>query len=509
MAAPDRDDDAGVAMVFVVLCMLISMGLAVGVLGVLTSELRPTEHTRTSQRTIAASQAGLQVAMSAIRQAYSSVTNGTYAGDPSKLPCHPPGAPLTGDAGGLGTSQAPVRYEVTIQYYTISPQGQDATWRTARAVPCTTGTGTSVTPVYALLRARGVSSGGVPAVRSDRTSEVVYRLNSTDEATLGGLIHSDVVGSTTSNWCWQAEVYPPVPGTRVVLAACAPGRPSQTWAYRTDYSIVLARTQTATVPPSGGYCISADANGSSSTSTSASLQPCVQGQWNQLWGYGNAGQFRGVNATKTAMVARCLTTAGTFQTGTRLDILNCSYPRDHWTPDSTVGAGAAGAAKGQLVNYGEYGRCLDVTAFDLATPWLIDYPCKQDPTSDTDWNQRFVHDATGTRQLRTSTPSGPYCLTTPSSVGGYVLTRTCAADRVDQRWRVLGPTGDRSTAYTVVDDFGRCLSLGPHGPTTDWRTAYSSITADACDGTFRQKWNAPPLPSGSTTDGERETTRER
>jgi hypothetical protein len=64
----------------------------------------------------------------------------------------------------------------------------------------------------------------------------------------------------------------------------------------------------------------------------------------------------------------------------------------------------------------------------------------------------------------------------------------------------------RSTAYTVVDSNGRCLSLGAPGTTSGYLSAWSSIRADACDGSFKQKWNAPPLPVGGNLANERETT---
>ena len=60
-------------------------------------------------------------------------------------------------------------------------------------------------------------------------------------------------------------------------------------------------------------------------------------------------------------------------------------------PDAAVGAGAAGASSGQLVNFNQFGRCLDVTNQDVTSAYLIAWPCKQapDPTN-VAWNQRWV-----------------------------------------------------------------------------------------------------------------------
>ena len=44
------------------------------------------------------------------------------------------------------------------------------------------------------------------------------------------------------------------------------------------------------------------------------------------------------------------------------------------------------------------------------------------------------------------------------------------------------------------------------GPATNYLIAWSSIVAAACDGSYGQKWNAPPLPAGGNLSGERETT---
>jgi hypothetical protein len=48
--------------------------------------------------------------------------------------------------------------------------------------------------------------------------------------------------------------------------------------------------------------------------------------------------------------------------------------------------------------------------------------------------------------------------------------------------------------------------LGDPGPGRPDLSSWSSITIDVCDGSFEQKWNAPPLPAGANVVGERETT---
>jgi hypothetical protein len=552
------------AMMVVVCCFMLAAGLSVGLLGVLFSELSPTTYEREAERTIAGSQAGLQVGLAAVRQAWSGTSGTTIVGDRTRLPCYSAASPLTGVVGGLDPSQPPVSYMIRIQYFTINPSGQNATWRTANELPCTTGSGTATTPVYALVQSMGYAvSAQRPAGWGDRSSEVVYAFSRTDQAVLGGLIHSDLRTAPNTNMCWTAATYPATAGTKVQLAPCSSGAPAQTWSYRKDYSIALSATQSSTNPPTGGLCVNTDLTGAS-TSTSTltvtpapvtsttyasstytytnhggqtrtgtatttgtsvttpspttttttsvsggtisglSLQACQPGAWPQLWAYDDAGDFRGVNQAKTSLSDQCISSGGNYNAGAMLTVQTCGWFT--WTPEATVGAGAAGSLTQQLVNYGEYGRCLDITEWNLGASWLIDYPCKQDPTSAVGWNQRWTWDSAGTRQIVSNTSSGAYCLTTAASAGGYVLVRACDSTRTDQRWTMYAATGVRSTSYTVVDGNGRCLSLGDPGTTSGYLNAWSSITADACDGSFRQKWNSPPVPFGGNLTGERETT---
>ncbi|MGZ4604319.1 MAG: RICIN domain-containing protein [Kineosporiaceae bacterium] len=504
--APMPAREEGIAIFFVLLCILILSALSIGLLGALFSEFGPTVYERKSERTIAGAQAGLQAGLAAVRQAWTTTSGTTLNGDPTKLPCYTTASPLVGQVGGLDSTQQPVSYSVQVSYFTVSPSGQTAAWRAANALPCVSGAGTATTPVYALIQAAGSSNvAAVPGGWGNRSSEVVYALNRTDQSVLGGPIHSDLIATTTKNFCWQAASYPASVGTQMRLATCVAGDLSQTWSYRTDYSIVLSGSQASTSPPSGGLCIATITNGSGSI-TGASLQTCVSGSWKQLWAYDDAGQFQGVNSTKTSLSGKCLTTNNSYAVGAVLTIANCNYPVDNWTPDATVGAGAAGAATQQLINYGEYGRCLDITNWNLSATWLIDYPCKQDPTSTVGWNQRWVWDSPNTREIQSNTSSGLYCLTTPASAGAYVVVRPCDSTRNDQKWMMLGDTGNRSTSYTIIDSYGRCLSLGPAGPGRPDLSSWSSITSDVCDGSFEQKWNAPPLPAGANLAGERETT---
>lgn len=497
-----RGDDRGVAMFFVVAATVTVASLLVGLLGVLVAELVPTAYERKSQRSVAAAQAGLQVGLAAVRAAYGSTSGSTHLGDPSRLPCYPASAPLTGRIDGLDADQEAYTYAVTITYYTVNPAGQGAAWRARNVIGCTAGSGAASAPTYALVESRATAAVAlVPGTWGDRSLELVYLLNRTDQAVLGGAVHpGGTNGPLQRGLCWAASGYPAAVGTTVQLADCVPGDPAQNWSYRSDYSLVLTATQAATSPPSGGLCITTSTDGAGGI-TGASLQTCSSGTWNQLWGYDDNGEFQGVRPDSSSMSGQCLRTDGSPVSGALLTMGGCDGYADV-TPDAAVGAGAAGPGSQQLVNYLEFGRCLDITGYNLDTTYLIDYPCKQDPTSTVGWNQRWIWDRAGTRQLITNTDGGPYCLTSPGNAGGWVVVRPCDGTRTDQTWTLLGDTGNRSTSYTVTDAQGRCLSL----QTTDTPWVYSVPTVDACDGSFAQKWNAPPLPEGANVVAERETT---
>ncbi len=120
----------------------------------------------------------------------------------------------------------------------------------------------------------------------------------------------------------------------------------------------------------------------------------------------------------------------------------------------------AGAATQQLVNYQEFGRCFDLTGQNPNASFHIDFPCKQNPNpANIAFNQKFTYTAAN-GWLFTNNGTSTYCVTTNSTVGGYVTTQTpCVASRLDQKWVEMGDTGVYATSYTIVDSNGNCLSL--------------------------------------------------
>ena len=227
------------------------------------------------------------------------------------------------------------------------------------------------------------------------------------------------------------------------------------------------------------------------------------GQAHQQWNYNDGGRFENENPQGTGRGGLCIT-APAYTAGTALGLVPC-WQASQWEPDTVVGAGGAGEATAQLVNYGEYSRCLDDTNWDVNWPYLIAYPCKQEAGGTVGWNQRWYVDP-ATRGIYLANPTR-YCLDAAVSGSNRVLLRLCNGS-AGQSWTVNRDTGVRRTAYTVVNASGKCLSLGPPGATTGSHAAWSTITADTCDGSKRQKWNAPPLSGDAAVGGYRETTRD-
>jgi hypothetical protein len=221
--------------------------------------------------------------------------------------------------------------------------------------------------------------------------------------------------------------------------------------------------------------------------------------------------FAGTNTTGTAMDSYCIVVQSPNVSGSQLVLSTAcagAYDNVHsFSPDKAVGAGMASATYGQLVNYNQFGRCMDVTGGKVNYGYLIAWPCKQDPNpANVSWNQRWTTPAlpSGQDGLSTNVATGTitttkspttYCLTSPLStaVGQYPQTLTCTGGS-NQQWTVYGKTDSYATSYQIKDSSGLCLL--PRDDTyspPDWFQTVnyiSKIYVAACDGSTLQKWNA-------------------
>jgi hypothetical protein len=492
-AAPGADD--GIAMLLVIMAVLIVAALSVLALGAIVVQANPTQFQRKNTQTINAAEGGLDAALAAIRGA-TYVEGGVTYGDRSALPCWTNYVGQIGDPGGTALT-----YTVTISYFKSDPSAQTAAWRALNKMTCFDGVGTTTTPTHAFITSDG---GGLALAHksaqvANRTLQSVYTFKVTNPNLPGGLIKDD------GGLCYSGGSSV---GSAVKVTTCLPGDNAQMWAYTKDYQIVLTSTRAA--DGTGGLCLSARLG--ALAKVNATMQTCdpSAADYTQTWGVNNNdpvqffGHLRGVFSSSW-----CLGVVAPEAVGSVLSVGTGTTCVGVF-PQPQVGAGAAGTTLGspdlvsdqpfQWVNYKEFGRCLDITAYNTNTVSEIIYPCKQDPMRDSDpaavpgWNEVFTWNMTSKHFWANSGGgSGPaYCMRSPNTVDGYVtFANLCSSiSGAAYTWTMNRDTGDPRTSYTIVDSYGRCLAGGDPNPTN--ASAYSSVTTAICDGGTGQKWNAPP-----------------
>jgi hypothetical protein len=186
-------------------------------------------------------------------------------------------------------------------------------------------------------------------------------------------------------------------------------------------------------------------------------------------------------------------------------------------PDSKAGTGMAGARTGQLVNYDQFGRCLDVTGNKVAYDYMVIFPCKQRPDGDIQWNQVWhlpalatgATSATGRIYTHNTIDGLDYCLYSPGSTAGqkWVQLEPCTVANpvipAEEVWTRRDATGDNTTSYRLESTYGTTTGapfcLQPTAPGDAGAYWYqftamkiSKLVLRACDGTNPQKWNASP-----------------
>lgn len=484
-------DDRG-SLPMAMLMTLVSVALSALLASIVTAQIDAAKQSRQRVHALHAAQAGIETALGQIR-----ASDGTR----SLMPC----GPISGSVSAAGTS----RYQVTIDYLPAgeNPENQPDTWidTDANPIACNASTGPISTPRYALLRSRGteLASGAITAV-SGRTVRATYKIKLTDEiAASGGLIHVYKL-STSTDLCLDAGSATPAAGTRVRVQPCSPASAEQNFTYNTNLTISLFGSS---------MCLQAGAT--HSNGTYVTLENCATvTSYLQQWSWNAAQSFMGVNSSNNTD-GYCFNVQSPNVAGSYVILSNSNcgggYDNIHsFSPDAKVGAGASGAAVGNLVNYDQYGRCVDVTGGDVNYSHHILWPCKQAPDpADLDWNQVWVIPTistttnSGTGQIYTTRSLIRYCLVTPGSTasGQYVLVTPClTASTQTSTWTVYQETGNPLTNYRIIDSFGYCLMpTNPDEVPPDLYaqgTRISKLVVATCSSSSPysrlQKWNAPP-----------------
>lgn len=495
-----------------ILMMVMLVGLMLGSLLVpmIITQDRTTRFDTTRVQALDASQAGIDVTLGLIR---ASTTGGI--GDSAKLPC----GPQTGVVNGTGAAA----YSTVVEYFTFDPGSEP--YPSGKAMRCIPGYGTFDTttgitaPLYARFTSTGTVGAPVNGSSAGRTLTSTYAFRYSNVGLMGGQIALYPNGS--ASLCM--DVGPPTApaGTAVQLQACSastPTAPQQVFTYRPDLTLQLLSSITTATPQ--GLCLKA-AHTPAVKGDAILLSACgplgSPAPYTQQWSFNDSGKYQAAqsdSSTTGNLPDLCLTASA--QTAGQPVILSDCGSAAGWLPSPSIGPGAAassqrGANAAQWVNYKEFGRCIDMTNQDPNIPYLIDYPCKQNPyPGAVTWNQLFSSPAIPANQssitgqiLTNDTANGQqYCLTSPGSNGGRVTIKSCSGSSL-QSWTLYD--GDNSLSYsakyTVVNGT-LCLGLSPTftdgGP-------WSVLDVETCNGATQQKWNADlsVLTSTSTNIHER------
>jgi len=511
--AKRQPDDSGAAMITALLAILVTAMFSIVMLGVIMSQITPTQLQQATTRTVFAAEAGVNAAVGQIRNAEDSPDGaGKVYGDVSQLPCT-----ATGTVSSSGTALA---YQVQIRYFTADPTTQSDAWRASHALPCTAGYGPSADPTHALIESSGTGLVVQNAPGDlDRTIEVVYTFQVSNSNIPGGYIFSwdRSTPGAPDRFCLEATSVSAGANVRYVAAAdCGDNDARQLWVYDKDYRIKLA---SSTVASSGAdpLCVTATPNGS--TAVRATLQLCDDAtsasRWNQLWSWMGDASWEGENSDISDYSSYYLSTGtGTIAVGSYLQVWNKTGSAEwqSYNPDPRVGAGRAGIDTHQIVNYYEFGRCADVTHGTIGESQMIVYPCKQDPSiaqTKLNWNHKWYYDeptnkegTSAVQQIYVNNGS-KYCLTSTDSDGGFATFKSCSSSNTGQKWtRYAEMLSSYSDSWVFKDGYGRCLDLGPwyhFGQSS--QESWSTLVTQQCNGTLSQKWNAPADISVATLGG--------
>jgi hypothetical protein len=498
----------------VIIVVIIGMGLGALLVPMIVTQSQGTSHTDARVQALDQAEAGIDAMLGRLRGA-------TTDSGVSTLPCYESGSPLTWRLASSTTG-----YDVTLQYFTSDPL-KVVTSTGVKPPPLSCSTQYLATNTYpTFARITSVGTDTIRGKASTRTLSTTYAFNTTSATMNGGQIRFNPNGVLGPPQCLNAAggAYP-APGTALSVGLCiglatpvTPALQAQLFFYNSDLSLRLLYSTTVGAPY--GLCVD-----SGTGAPDVSLQPCSpsgSATYRQQWGLDDNAAFvqtRPPDASRVCLAVPAGATVVKAPCSTGYD------PLGSWLPTPSTGGGASGAASGQLVNLSQFGRCAQVTnqvvPSSAPNPFMILYPCTQDPLpSQVGWYQKFAYNS-GTQKWVTTSAGVDYCLTSTGTTNGYVTVQPCDTNQPRnalQKWTQFGVTAaDQANAsqwpyaqrYTIVNS-GLCLSLSPtSGTSVDWfvdpttHLRYSKVTSDVCDGSARQKWNADPQTSVITSTTEK------
>jgi hypothetical protein len=477
-------DDTG-SLAMALMLTLVGVTLSAVLAPMVVAQIGSTRVTMQRTDALNAAQAGLDVALGQIKAAKDSAGNGVI----QQLPC---GLPQRSVAPGNTAT-----YQVGITYLATDPGSGGA----AGAITCVAGSGAASAPAYVLLESTGTAGS------SSRTLSLTYRFKVTRQPIRGGLIHL-----TGTSLCLDAGSTSPADGTSLQVQPCSPDNPQQQFAYGKNLNLYLASTRTSDTQL--GMCL--DAGTPHVAGPPVQFKACVSPtQPRQQWSFDDAARFQGTK-DGTNLDGFCFSAASPYP-GSTVVLLSCAAGAS-FSPEASAGAGAArpspqqatGTSPQQLVNLSQFGRCMDVTNFDVNKGFLIVWPCKQAPSkASIGWNQMWSLPAVAsgttsapgpiTTDATNGATTGRYCLRSRGTTAAfqYVTVELCPANlALAPEWTVYGDTGDDLTSYHIRDEYGYCLSpTDPSATPPDFFTEtngyrVSKLVVAVCSRSRLQRWNS-------------------
>jgi hypothetical protein len=468
------------SMPLAMLISIVAVGMSIVLVSIVTAQLRDTRSMVQRIGALNAAEAGLAMAAGYVQAAQ----NGSGVGVLNKLPCNVDGQ------SGAGNGNA---FHITFEYYLADPHVQPDSWLAAQRLPC------PVTTPPHFVRFTSSGSDGPGGTRRVLTATYRFKLALAGN-TAGGRIHLIEVSGYPDE-CIAASSANPATGAVVQFHTCDSDDAAQNFAYDASLRLMLPSSQTPGTP--NGMCL--DGGSTPGVGGLVVTRPCiVPAPPRQRWSYNDWRNFEGTT-DGVSLNGLCLNNAaGVLRLGGTADG-KCRGNVDRvqsLSPDAAVGAGAAGPAADQLVNFEQFGRCLDVPQNYLDEtgeafwPYTMVYPCKQAPDpAGVSWNQRWKLPAVGTAgPIYTTHPTkGRYCVTPPSAQTDPLLitANPCPiGQRIPARmlWVVNGREDDLTKSYRVQDYLGRCLASS----NLYIGSLANKAVVDTCSAARIQKWNASP-----------------
>lgn len=471
-----RRDDTG-ALPIAMLLVLVGTSLSAVIAATAAARTVSVRVAMDNPRLFDAAQAGFETAIARIRAAESG-----GEGSLTKLPC----GPMSGRVGAADR----YTFVVTVSYKTAGGSG----------IGCISGAGTPTVPAYADL----ASTGQDPLTGRSRALTARYTIRTTNKNIPGGLVPA-VAQVAGQSLCLDAGSATPAPGAIVRLAPCSAGTRQQTFAYTENLYLRLVSSVTDAAPL--GLCLDGGPVPHPDTDVVVTMQPCAEDvAARQQWSINDLNFYEGTS-DGVNLDGHCLNPQVAGAVGGPV-VVRKSCVHD-FNPQVSVGAGAAGAKTTQVVNYGQFGRCLDVAEYNWQRAFFWIWPCKQAPAvAGVSWNQKWilpevVKGTAGTAGFIVNYPpsiSYPACLRSPltNAQWSYVTLAQCPSAPATGafKWTVYGDTGTYATSYTIVDEAGNCLAAAdpalPGGDIAIYGHNVSPAVTVACSGSTREKWNGDP-----------------